>query len=446
MKNSSKTAQLDSLSGVVAAFEGIQDACTLLNGPIGCKTHLGLTSNLLGSHVVSVEPVSFKDCYFGQPRLPCTFIDEHDFVYGTEERLTHSLRLLDTKGYRLIGIVNHSGAALIGDDVSRIIQKTGTNARTMIVESSGFTGTYADGFKTGTIKILERLATKPKETRPKSVNIIGPTIFHYNWKNDVAELRQTLKTIGVEVISVICAGESIQNLERAGESALNLVIYEEYADSIARYLEKEFGTPYAGLSTPGPFGLRLSEEWFSSIADFFHLSHESLELTSRRVRGECFQTLSKRSRTSTILRGAPFAIFGDSSQVFPLTTFLYEYLGLYPALIGLKEVGKNSYDALLEFIASNSLDTSVLIKPNQFETIDCIKEQLPMFVFGSNIEEQLLLMLEDPPEFIPISYPNNGRTLLTMRPLIGFQGVFTLVEDVLNSFRHYHSIRKNLPL
>jgi nitrogenase molybdenum-iron protein alpha/beta subunit len=121
-------------------------------------------------------------------------------------------------------------------------------------------------------------------------------------------------------------------------------------------------------------------------------------------------------------------------------------LGLYPALIGLKEVGTNSYDALLKFIASNSLDTSVLIKPNQFETIDHIKEDLPMFVFGSNIEEQLILMREDPPEFIPISYPNNGRTLLTMRPLIGFHGVLTLVEDVLNSFRHYHSIRKNLPL
>jgi light-independent protochlorophyllide reductase B subunit len=447
IKNLSKAAHRpDSLSGIIAAFEGIRDAYTMLNGPIGCKYPLGYTSNLLGSHAAPAKTSSFNDFYFGQLRLPCTFTDEQDFVYGTEEKIAYAVRMLDSKEYNLIGVVNHSGTALIGDDLCRIIQDSGVKTRTMVVESSGFTGTYADGFKTGAIKILERLTRTPKETLPNSVNIVGPTVFHYNWKSDVAELKRTLRTLDVEVVSVICAGESIANLERAGEAALNLVVYEEYGDSIAHFLEKEYGTPSIGLNVPAPFGLGPSEAWFTSVADFFHLSHKPIESASKHVRAKCFQALSKMFNVNNTLRGVPFAIFGDSSQVFSLTTFLYEYLGLYPVVIGLKEVGPKSYDELQRYIAANSLDTSIKVNPDQYEIMDCLRDHEPVLIFGSSIEEQLsAMMIEESSEFIPISFPYNEKTLLTMRPLIGFHGVLTLVEDTLNSFRHYYSTQKSLP-
>jgi light-independent protochlorophyllide reductase B subunit len=440
----SKAVQHDSLSGIVAAFEGISDAFTMLNGPIGCKHHLSYTTNLLGSYTPSKEPVLFKDFYFGQARLPCTFVDEQDFIYGTEYKIVQSIKMLDSQGYGLIGVVNHSGTALIGDDLCRIIQAAGVKTRTMVVESSGFTGTFADGFKTGAVKILERLAKKPKETLPNSVNLIGPTVFHYNWKNDVAEIKRTLRALGVNVVAVICAGEKISNLERAGEAALNLVLYEEYADFVATFLEKEYGTPSIGLNSPSPFGLGPSEAWFNAVADHFKLSHRSLDVTSKKVRLNCYQELSKTSGVYNTLRGVPIAIFGDSSQVFPLMTFLYEYLGLYPVIVGLKEVGPKNYAALKQYINLHSLDTSMLLNPDQYEITDCITERMPAIVFGSNTEEKLSSLLAEPPEFIPVSFPYNERTLLTMRPLVGFRGVLTLVEDTLNSFRHYYSCRKNL--
>jgi light-independent protochlorophyllide reductase B subunit len=444
IKTSSKAAQPDSLSGVVAAFEGISDAYTLMNGPIGCKHHISYETNLLGAHTNPKESTLLKNFYFGQARLPCTFADEQDFVYGTEEKIVGSIKMLDDKGYGLIGVVNHSGTALIGDDLSRIIQATGIKTRTMVVESSGFTGSFADGFKTGAMKILERLTKTPKKTLPNSVNLIGPTIFHYNWRNDVAEIKRTLEALGVNVVSVICAGEEIANLERAGEAALNLVLYEEYADSIADFLEKEYGTPSIGLSTPAPFGLASTEAWFSAVAEFLKLPHKPLDLLSNDVRFKCYQELSKVSGVYNTLRGVPIAVFGDSSQVYPLTAFLYEYLGLYPVIVGLKEVGPKNYAALQKYIASHSLDTSILFDPDQYETVDCLTERMPAIVFGSNTEEKLSLLLPEPPEFIPTCRPYYERTLLTMRPSVGFNGVLTLVEDTLNSFRRYYSYRKNL--
>jgi nitrogenase molybdenum-iron protein alpha/beta subunit len=118
---------------------------------------------------------------------------------------------------------------------------------------------------------------------------------------------------------------------------------------------------------------------------------------------------------------------------------------MYPVVIGLKELRPKSYDALQKYVATNSLDTSIVVNPDQYEIMDYVKEREPVFVFGSGIEESLLMTLEDPPEFIPISFPYNEQILLTTRPLMGFNGVLTLVEDLLNSFIHYYLTRKNFP-
>jgi nitrogenase molybdenum-iron protein alpha/beta subunit len=122
IKNSSKAAHRpDSLAGIVAAFEGIRDSYTMLNSPIGCKYPLGYTSNSLASHVAPVETDSFADFYFGQSRLPCTYTDEQDFVYGTEEKITRALQVLDSKRYGLIGVINQIGRASCRERVFRAV-------------------------------------------------------------------------------------------------------------------------------------------------------------------------------------------------------------------------------------------------------------------------------------------------------------------------------------
>jgi nitrogenase molybdenum-iron protein alpha/beta subunit len=228
---------------------------------------------------------------------------------------------------------------------------------------------------------------------------------------------------------------------KAGQAELNLIVYEEFGDSVAEFLEKEFGTPHIGLNEFAPFGLTASEAWFGAAADFFGLSHKPLEQESKRVRMKCYPTLSKATAINNILKGTPVALFGDSSQVTPLMAFLYEYLGMYPVIIGLKEVGPKSYGRLKEYIAAHSLDTSLLITPDHYEISDCLKEKTPSLVFGTSVEEYILRTLgTESPAFIPISFPYYNRVLLTMRPLVGFNGVLTLVEDIINSLSHSSGI------
>lgn len=120
--------------------------------------------------------------------------------------------------------------------------------------------------------------------------------------------------------------------------------------------------------------------------------------------------------------------------------FLHQYLGMYPVVVGIKELGVNSYGSLKNYLAENSLDTTVLVNPDQCEMIDYLNQTNPSLVLGSAVEENIALMLDQPPQFLPITFPYYDKVILTNRPLIGFNGALTLIEDIINSLK---SIERN---
>lgn len=436
MSNYSKNSHRpDSLMGAITAFEGIKEAATLLNGPIGCKLYVSYMANMLAPHFAHIDSNQFSNFYFGQRRVPSTYVDQQDLVYGTEEKVVEALKLIDSKNPQLIGVVNHSGTSLIGDDLNRFVKTANIKAKTVTIESSGFTGTYAYGFQHAAIKILETLLNKTQEKTSKSVNIIGYTIFHYNWENDIAELKRMLNLLGVTVVSVICADESVSNLEKASQAELNLVVNEEYGNSIAAYLEKEHGIPHLSLDLKAPYGLAASENWFNAVADFFEISNDAVNSESKRVRKKCFPAILRASSLNNNLRGFPFGVFGDSSQLVAFVPFVYEYLGMYPVVIGVKEVGDKSLQSLKNYLSGNSLDTTVLVNPDQYEVLEHLNKTEPAIIFGSSVEEKVSKLADVPPEFIALSFPYYDKILLTARPLIGFNGVLTFVEDILNALK-----------
>ena len=69
-------AQPDGFVGSILAVEGITDACTILNGPTGCKFHLGEIAKDQYRRENSSSIMRYaEEFYFGQDRLPCTYLD-----------------------------------------------------------------------------------------------------------------------------------------------------------------------------------------------------------------------------------------------------------------------------------------------------------------------------------------------------------------------------------
>ena len=73
----------DSLMEAILAIEGIRDAVVVLNGPTGCKVFYGWLSDQQYPRADHLDVARhFKEFYFGQSRIPCTYLDEQDyFVY-----------------------------------------------------------------------------------------------------------------------------------------------------------------------------------------------------------------------------------------------------------------------------------------------------------------------------------------------------------------------------
>ena len=78
----------DSFSGILFAMEGVENVLTLLNGPSGCKFYHSAPSDSQALRQKEFDPLNYpEEWYFGQPRIPCTFLDRRDYVYGSKEKL-----------------------------------------------------------------------------------------------------------------------------------------------------------------------------------------------------------------------------------------------------------------------------------------------------------------------------------------------------------------------
>ncbi|MGH7404680.1 MAG: hypothetical protein ACREJA_02210, partial [Candidatus Methylomirabilales bacterium] len=100
-------------------------------------------------------------------------------------------------------------------------------------------------------------------------------------------------------------------------------------------------------------------------------------------------------------------------------------------------VGPRSLAFIRHFLKERDLSTDVLVHPDQYLLQDAVRERSPWLVLGSCFEEQILLSWpkERRPLFVETAYPSWGRVRLTHRPLMGWGGVLTLLEEIINTLQ-----------
>jgi nitrogenase molybdenum-iron protein alpha/beta subunit len=110
----------DRLTGAILAIEGIRDAAVLLNGPTGCKFYHGAVAEGQLPRESSYDPLQFVDeFYFGQPRVPATYLDSEDYVFGASAKLERILPVVASKGHSLIAGGRGGEGLRIGDPEPR---------------------------------------------------------------------------------------------------------------------------------------------------------------------------------------------------------------------------------------------------------------------------------------------------------------------------------------
>ncbi len=413
-KSCLKSISPDALTGIIFAFEGMKNAVVLLNGPMGCRFYHSTTSQFITMHPplrlplteggerVPVDYTFLNDWFFRQERVPSTYLDGYDYVYGTKDKVAEALDyIVGAIDFDLLAIVNSPGAALIGDNLLEIARSKLGNQRSVMLESPGFSEPFERGYSQALYALLDQVGRNlwsdgasagiPAAAEgEKSVNILGLSIWQRYYEGDLKELRRLFELCGIRVNACPCVGCTIDELATLPQADLNVVLDPQMGAEAAQLLEEACGQPYYVCPTL-PVGFAATQRMFADICEILGLSDEPLVLEAEKARALAWYKIRQVDVSSGKPKGVTFHVAGNEAQVKAYTAFLSEYLGMVAAA---------PEDAELVFADAN-LIAELMLTNKTFCGIE-------------------------------ISQPGMGYIDLIPKTHLGIEGALFLIEQVLN--------------
>lgn len=425
----------DGISGLIFAFEGIKNAATLLNGPTGCKFYHSATSDNQLLRKGDFDPLHYPELwYFGQSRVPCTFLDKRDYVYGSEDKLREAILFIEEEVKPdILFIVNTPGAALIGDDLERISRETDADLPIITVETPGYSIDMREGFHLAYRKVfdfvLDKVTTRQGiiKNKRKRVNLLGLTLFHKYCQGDAEEMKRMLSLMGVDVCCMLGLNSSLAEIKSMPEADLNIVVDPNYGKKAAIYLKEKYGTPFIDIGML-PIGFKASETLISLVAKELELDFKAVMEDSERIRAACYVHLQRINSLTGLPKGTCFAVSGWATQVLGYTKFLIEYLGMVAETVNI--VGEADYDIILkieELLREN--DMSKALERNIDES------EAEIVLADGNIIGRLKAMGKNF-SGIETALPSLGYVDIVPKTHLGNKGAMLLIEQILNGLRY----------
>ncbi|SHI14224.1 Nitrogenase molybdenum-iron protein, alpha and beta chains [Sporobacter termitidis DSM 10068] len=416
----------DSFSGIIFALEGVARTIVLLNGPTGCKFYHSATSDNQTIRQFEFDPLNYPEkWYFGQPRVPCTYLDSSDYIYGSRDKLTEALEFLrDNVSFELLCIVNSPGAALIGDDLRGIAAAIIQDRPVVVVETPGFSRDICAGHETAALELLKQLPLRQADEKaPKTVNLLGLSVFHRNYTGDIAELRRLLALCGIAVNCPLCAGGDLESVKNLPNAALNIVIHPDYGLRTAENLNAQYGMPFYVCDGP-PVGFAATEKLLREICVSLGADASPAIAESERARARAYAFISRVNSLTGLPKGVTFSVEGTYSELYAYTDFLVRYFGMIPSCLSVLSAGSDCFKdrlrALLDKLGvSDALDRDILETDSEL-----------VLASGNTIAK--LKLKKHAFSGIEISLPSLGYVDVIPKTHLGIQGALLLTEQIVN--------------
>lgn len=180
-------------------------------------------------------------------------LEEYDAVLGNDDKLIHDVMecALDQHP-KFIALFGSPIALMTGTDfrgIAHLIEEE-TGIPTFGFKTSGMRS-YISGARQAFAAIADRFCPAPADAAvpasspaaPIKVNLLGVTPLDFSVVGNVEALHQFLADHGFEEVSCWAMGSTLEDLMRAGEADVNLVVSSSALDA-AKILEQKYGTPY----------------------------------------------------------------------------------------------------------------------------------------------------------------------------------------------------------
>jgi nitrogenase molybdenum-iron protein alpha/beta subunit len=415
----------DGFAGTLLAIEGIRDAAVILHGPTGCRGYHAALSEQWFPRDARHEPLNYAErFYFGQPRIPTTYLDGDDFVFGAGEKLKQAIASVLARNPSLLAVVNAPGTALIGDDLRRCLTAVAPRVPWLVIDLPSISQPMADGHQQAMIATLQAMQLAEQPVKPKTVVLLGISIAHQHWAGSVAELRRLLELCGIEVICVAGGGSPVEEWRRIPRAACFAVLHAEYGDRVARWLSDRFPTPVLGLDTGAPIGFSATEEWLRAVAAAVGADSAPALADIGEWRRAVARKMYLINTFQDVVRGARFSIRSDPSVAFPLAQWLHQYLGMIPAAVEIPEYQHSLLaKRLREFLSEIGCSEAWQRSWQQ------VQSDL-LFADGSQVAIALSSGLV--PACVEMMLPSDTYLDILPKAMLGPRGAAYLVEQVIN--------------
>ena len=177
-------------------------------------------------------------------------LTEIDAVMGNDEKLINDIETAAKELHpKFIALAGSPIPYMTGTDFAAIAEILEQDLRipAFSVPTNGMHD-YVYGAGIALAEIAKRVEGKNRVTRKKSVNLLGVTPLDFGPQEHVESLKRNLEEAGWKVLSVWAMGDSLEDLERASEAEVNLVV-SSVGLRAAKVLKERFRIPYV-IGTP----------------------------------------------------------------------------------------------------------------------------------------------------------------------------------------------------
>jgi len=269
---------------------------------------------------------------------------------------------------------------------------------------------------------LVRNLALPKDTTPKSesakprCNILGPTALGFRHRDDLAEIRQLLTHIGIDINVVAPLTATPADIARLADADFNVVLYPEIANLSAQWLQRSFGQP---CTKTIPIGHSATCDFVREVAQLAGLDPVAAlhNATSRAA-------WYARSVDSTYLTGKRVFVFGDATHAVAAARVAAQEMGFTVVGIGTysREFARDVRDAAALY------GVDALISDDYLEIEARIAELNPELVLGTQMERHIAKRLGVP--CAVISAPVHVQDFpARYSPQMGFEGANVLFDS-----------------
>lgn len=266
------------------------------------------------------------------------------------------------------------------------------------------------GIENGSLRMenAEAANSQFKTQNSKLVNIIGPTYGCFNSPSDLHEIKRLIEGAGGTVNLVYPIESMLKDTPRLAESAINIVMYREFGEELAKLL----GKPYLFA----PMGMRETTEFIQTLGELLGT-------------GEQAQAFIAKEKKTTL---APLWDLwrGPQGDWFSTTEFAVVAGRTYAD--GLVRMLADELGMKLQFASARPRTPSEM---NNIQIRETLHKKQPGFMFGSLNERIYLTEAQaKATHFVPASFPGATVRRALGTPFMGYSGVVFVVQEMVNRF------------